>query len=64
MPIDLSRYAKEFPSLKFSNEETGILELVMSNQEPLESPPPPRTCTGIWSRFGAASTSMMQCARW
>ncbi len=32
MPIDLDRYAKEFPSLQFSNEESGILELVMSNQ--------------------------------
>ncbi len=32
MPIDLNRYAKEFPSLQFSNEESGILELVMSNQ--------------------------------
>ena len=32
MPIDLTRYAKEFPSLKFSSEEAGILELVMSNQ--------------------------------
>ena len=32
MPIDLLRYTKEFPSLKFSSEEAGILELVMSNQ--------------------------------
>ena len=32
MPIDLIRYAAEFPSLKFSSEEPGILELVMSNQ--------------------------------
>ena len=32
MPIDLPRYAEEFPSLRFSSEEPGILELVMSNQ--------------------------------
>ena len=32
MPIDLNRYATEFPSLQFSNEEGGILELVMSNK--------------------------------
>ena len=32
MPIDLSRYAREFPSLQFFGEEPGILELVMSNQ--------------------------------
>jgi enoyl-CoA hydratase len=32
VPIDLNRYATEFPSLQFSNEEGGILELVMSNK--------------------------------
>jgi enoyl-CoA hydratase len=30
--IDLPRYAKDFPSLQFLSEETGILELVMANK--------------------------------
>src|SRR5580693_5891527 len=32
VPIDLSRYAREFPSLQFFGEEPGILELVIANQ--------------------------------
>jgi enoyl-CoA hydratase len=31
-PIDLARYAREFPSLQFLAPEPGILELVMSNK--------------------------------
>src|ERR1700723_2114350 len=31
-PIDLTRYAREFPSLQFLAPEAGILELVMSNK--------------------------------
>ncbi|MGB6310502.1 MAG: enoyl-CoA hydratase/isomerase family protein [Steroidobacteraceae bacterium] len=32
VPIDLSRYAREFPSLQFLAPEAGILELVISNK--------------------------------
>src|SRR5258708_33969079 len=31
-PIDLGRYAKDFPSLQFFSEGAGILELVLSNK--------------------------------
>ena len=32
MPIDVARYAREFPSLQFHAPEAGILELVMANE--------------------------------
>lgn len=32
MSIDLARYGKEFPSLQFSSNESGILDLVMANK--------------------------------
>jgi enoyl-CoA hydratase len=32
MSIDIARYAQEFPSLQFFSNESGILELVMSNK--------------------------------
>ena len=32
MPIDVARYARDFPSLQFHAPEAGILELVMANK--------------------------------
>jgi enoyl-CoA hydratase len=37
MPIDASRYAKDFPSLQFLVPEAGILELIISNKGRLNS---------------------------
>ena len=37
VPIDLKRYAAEFPSLQFLSEDPGILEIVMSNRARLNA---------------------------